>query len=281
VQGETIDEAPGGKGANQAVAVARLGARAVFIGRIGEDERGDRLLNAFGLEEVDATHILRDANACTGVALIHVDRTGQKQILAVPGANSCVTADDVERSAPIIREAAILMLQLEIPFDAVRAAARIAHEAGVKVLVDPAPPRGALPGDLLKMINVIKPNAAEVRALTGVEVNNPVTAREAAKKLLAAGVGCVAVTAGSEGTLVVWNDDESWLPRLPVKSVDATGAGDAFAAGFAFALAEGKSFADAGIFANAAAALATTVVGAQAAMPTRDAIVELLRRIKG
>jgi ribokinase len=131
------------------------------------------------------------------------------------------------------------------------------------------------------MINVIKPNAAEVRALTGVEVNNPVTAREAAKKLLAAGVGCVAVTAGSEGTLVVWNDDESWLPRLPVKSVDATGAGDAFAAGFAFALAEGKSFADAGIFANAAAALATTVVGAQAAMPTRDAIVELLRRIKG
>ena len=274
VQGNLIDDAPGGKGANQAVAAARLGAQVTFIGRVGQDDRGDRVLAAFAREKIDARDVVRDDEAPTGVALVHVDRAGQKQILAVGGANCRMTPNDVHRVAAVIRGAGLLMLQLELPFEVVVAAAQIAQEGDVLVMLDPAPPMQKMPDELLRMVDLIKPNAAEARALTGIAVQDRETAREAARNLLARGVRmAAAVTAGSEGTLLAWRDGEVMLPRLPVKSVDATGAGDAFAAAFSVAFAEGKSVAEAGAFANAAAALATTVVGAQAAMPTREAVV--------
>jgi ribokinase len=275
VQGDLIDDAPGGKGANQAVAAARLGARVAFVGRIGEDERGGRVLAAFQREQVDTTHIVRDPTAPTGVALVQVDRAGEKQILAVPGANARLTSGDVRAAAATITAAKLLLVQLEVPLDAVRTAVQLARAAGVKVLLDPAPPI-PLPDDLLALIDFIKPNSGEARVLTGIEVKDRDSARKAAQQLLQRGVGAGAVAAGDEGTLAAWPDGEHWLPRLPVKSIDATGAGDAFAAALGVALAEGRPFADACAFANVAAALATTIIGAQAGMPSRAA-VEALR----
>jgi ribokinase len=274
VQGDLINDAPGGKGANQAVAAARLGAHVAFVGRIGQDERGDRVLAAFQREQVDTKHVIRDATAPTGVALVQVDESGEKQILAVGGANSGLTNDDVRAAAKLITKAKVLLLQLEVPLEAVRTAARLAHAAGVKVVLDPAPPL-RLPDDLLRFVDVIKPNSGEARVLTGHEVKDRKSARKAAAQLLACGISAVTVTAGETGTLAAWNGDELWLPRLPVTSIDATGAGDAFAAALGVALAEGQPFAHACAFANAAAALATTIVGAQAAMPSRDAVLAL------
>jgi ribokinase len=281
VQGDLVDDAPGGKGANQAVAAARLGASVAFIGRVGRDDRADRLLAAFAREQIDVSHLIQDRDAPTGVALVQVDRSGEKQILAVPGANSRMRIEDLRPCGSVITHARVLMLQLELPLEVVCAAAQLAHDAGVTVVLDPAPPVGKLPDHLLGMVDVIKPNAAEAHALTGIEVKDRASARDAAKQLLTNGVRVVAVTAGDAGTLVVSSEGEWWLPRLPVKSVDATGAGDAFAAAFAVACAEGKSPLEAGQFANAAAALATTTIGAQASMPTRHAVLAELRRADG
>jgi len=275
-QGDLIDDAPGGKGANQAIAAARLGARVAFVGRIGADGRGDRVLSAFHRERVDTTYLSRDAEAPTGVALVHVGDSGQKQILAVPGANSRLTPQDVHAARQLIASAKILLLQLEVPLNSVLAAAQIGRDAGIRILLDPAP-AVPLPNELLRMCDAIKPNSAEARILTGFDVNDRDSARLASLQLLHRGVAAVSVAAG-DGTLASWRGGECWLPRLPVKSVDATGAGDAFAGGLAVALAEGKPFPEACAFANATAALATTVVGAQAAMPSREAVLELLTR---
>ncbi len=277
LRGEGIDDAPGGKGANQAVAAARLGARVAFIGRVGRDERGDRILAALQREGIDVSQVQRDAKAPTGVALIHVNGHGEKQILAIDGANKKVSPRDVRAAKAVIQGAKVLMLQLEVPLAATMEAARLAHRAGVKVALDPAPAI-PLPESLLRMLTIIKPNAGEARAQTGVTVKDRPSARKAAQMLLARGVQAAAVTAGTQGNLLVSADGEWWMPRLRVKSVDATGAGDAFAAALAVMVAEGRSLQEAGIFANAAAALTTTVVGAQASLPTRRAVLALTRR---
>jgi len=277
VEGGKIDDAPGGKGANQAVAAARLGARVAFIGRVGKDDRGDRIFAGLQREGIDTTHLRRDPKAPTGVALIHVNAKGEKQILAVGGANRQVTAKDIRAAASIIQRAQVLMLQLEVPLAATMEAARIAHRAGVKIVLDPAPAI-PLPEKLLRLLTLIKPNAGEAKTLTKLTVKDRASARRAAKKLLSRGTQAVAITAGTQGNLVVSAEGEWWHPRLPVKSVDATGAGDASAAALAVMLAEGRSLQEAGSFASAAAALTTTIVGAQASLPTRRAVQALARR---
>lgn len=277
LEGGKIDDAPGGKGANQAVAAARLGARVAFVGRVGKDDRGDRIFAALQREGIDTTHLRRDPKAPTGVALIHVNAQGEKQILAVGGANRHVSTKDIRAASGVIRSAKVLMLQLEVPLAATVEAARLAHRAGVKVVLDPAPAI-PLPDQLLRLLTLIKPNAGEAQTLTQLPVKNRATARRAAKKLLGCGAQAVAITASTEGNLVVSADGEWWNPRLPVKSVDATGAGDASAAALAVMLAEGRSLQEAGAFANAAAALTTTVIGAQASLPTRRAVRALARR---
>ena len=277
VEGDLVDDAPGGKGANQAVAAARLGARVTFVGRIGQDERGDRVLAAFHRDQVDTTRVIRDPTAPTGVALVQVDGSGQKQILAVGGANRRLTPDDVQAAAQVIAAADLLLIQLEVPLDAVRTAVQLAHKAKVKVLLDPAPPI-PLPDELLRLVDAIKPNSGEAKVLTGIDVRDHRSAHAAAADLLRRGVRAVAIAAGQEGILAMWQGGELWLPRVPVKSIDATGAGDAFAAALGVALAEGRSFAEASSFANAAAALATTIVGAQAALPFRDAVIALQKQ---
>lgn len=272
----------GGKGANQAVAAARLGSRAAFIGRVGDDDRGRALLEQLEAEAVDVGHVSRDSRASTGAALIMVDEDGEKQILAAPGANQRLSVSDVKRATAVIREARVLVLQFEVPMKANLAAARIAHRSGVMIVLDPAPAFRA-PEKLLRLVSVIRPNEHEAEALTGIKVKDRASAQKAANQLLDRGIRAAGIAAGSGGNLLVWQDangrrQQLWLPKLPVKSIDATGAGDAFAGALAVALAEGHPIAEAARFANAAAALTTTKLGAQPALPSRRAVLALLRR---
>jgi ribokinase len=278
--GETIDGeefliAGGGKGANQAVAAARLGGRVAFLACLGRDKRGDELERLLRAERIDCKHIYRDAKRPTGAALVMVDGSGEKQIMCAPGANHKLTVSRIRSAASVIRDARVLLMQFEVPMPTVLAAARIAHAAGVRIVLDPAPPAKA-PASLLRLVDLIRPNANEAEALTGIKVTNAQSARRAAQKLVARGVKAVALQAGNKGDLIVWGDGEELLPRLEIKTLDATGAGDAFAAGFSLALAEGRSYPEAATFANAAAAQATTKVGAMPAMPRRREVQRLL-----
>ena len=287
VQGNEFQEAPGGKGANQALAAARLGARVAFVARIGTDACGERIMANLAAEGVDTSHVVRDAQVQTGVALIHVAENGAKQIMAFPGANQHLSVADIQQASALLQETYVLLTQLETPIESVVAAARLSHAAGAMILLDPAPPpvqadtsSNQLLAELLRFVTVIKPNAREAELLTGVPVRDRDSARQAAQQLLAQGVGAVAVQAGDEGNLLVWPEGEEWLPKLPVASIDATGAGDAFAAALAVTLAEGRTLSEAATFANAAAALKTTKLGAQAGLPQRKEVVALLIQVE-
>jgi ribokinase len=286
VTGVEFDHAAaGGKGANQAVAAARLGARVAFLGRVGADERGRVLLGRLDEEGVDVRHVAKDRRAATGVALISVDAAGEKQITVAPGANVRCSVWDVAGAAAVIAGAGVLVLQFEIPMKANLAAARIAQRTGVPILLDPAP-AAVVPRELLRLVTILRANEYEAEALTGVPVKDRRSARVAAGQLTKLGIRTAIIAAG-KGNLVVWTSGEGfdagelWLPRLPVKAIDATGAGDAFAAALAVAVAEGQPIATAAVFANAAAALATTKLGAQEALPKRAAVLALLRRHGG
>jgi ribokinase len=275
LEGESFHEGPGGKGANQAVAAARLDVESVFVGRVGSDARGKALIEALRRERVDTTHVRIDAGAASGAAVIHVDERGEKQIFVAPGANARVGVDDVAAAADAFRGASVVLAQLEIPLDSVIAAARAARDAGARFVLDPAPAR-PLPDELLAMTEVIRPNAGEARTLTGIEVKDRASARAAADTLIRRGARVACVQAGAEGDLLVAGSEEFFLARLPVRSVDATGAGDAFAAALSVAIAEDWDWGRAGAFANAASALATTRLGAQDGLPSRGEVERLL-----
>jgi ribokinase len=280
--GETINgfeflKAGGGKGANQAVAAARLGARVAFIGRVGRDESGDELLDLLRAEKIDVQFVTRDPRAPTGVALVMIDCSAEKQIMVAPGANHRLSPREVHRAKELIARTQLLLTQFEIPMDSVLEAARIAGESGVPLVIDPAPAR-PVPPELIHRAAIIRPNSAEAEVITGIKVTDLASARRAADRLLEMGAGAVATQAGDQGDLLVWNSDEQLFPRLRIKAVDATGAGDAFAAGLAVALSEKRSLVEGGAFANAAAALATTKFGAQPAMPYRRDVLRLMRR---
>ena len=282
--GETVDGeefmcAGGGKGANQTVAAARLGGRVAFIACVGRDARGDELEKLLRREGLDTKHVFRDTNTPTGAALVMVDASGEKKIFCAPGANHKLTPHRIRPAQSVIRQSRVLLMQFEVPMATVIAGAKIAHGAGVRIVLDPAPAAVA-PATLLKLIDVIRPNSSEAKAMTGIEVKDVNSARRAAKKLLARGVKAVAVQAGDAGDLIVWGDGECLLPPMKVKTIDATGAGDAFAAGFSVALAEGRSYREAAVFANASAALATTKMGAMPAMPRRREVERLLASSK-
>lgn len=280
--GETLHsdrflESPGGMGANQAVASARLGARVAFVGRVGRDARGGALIDQLQAEGVDTSCVRRDPEVATGVATILMDPDGRHQIWVAPGANRRLSPVDVQAAAPAITRTRVLLIQLEIPVPAAGAALQLGRQAGARTLLDPGP-RVTPPDDLLRLVDVIRANAREAEALTGVPIRDRATARQAADLLLDRGVGAAAVQVGDEGDLLAWPGGERFLPRIPVHCVDDTGAGDAFSAALAVMLAEGRSLDEAGPFASAAAALASTTLGAMPALPRRDAILVLLAR---
>lgn len=276
IQGKDFLIAPGSKGSNQAVAAARLGAHVALVAKVGSDDRGNDIIEKLKAEGVDTQYIVRDAQTPTGISLIQVDEHGQKQMMISSSASQRLTKEEVAKAADAIRSAKILMTQLEIPLEAAREAIRIAHEAGIPIVLDPAPPMH-LPDDLFKEVEVIKPDTKEAEAITGVHVQDRDSAKQAAEKLLQKGVKIVAVQAGDAGDLLVWHDGECWLPRLPVHSVDSTGAGDVFAAALTVALVEEQPLRTAGQFANAAAALATTKLGGRPSLPHRQEVDNLLK----
>jgi ribokinase len=277
VNGDAFQEAAGGKGANQAVGAARLGARVSLVARIGRDARGDAVLAALHDEGVGTRQVTRDPEEPTGIALCQVGASGEKQILSAAGANARLTAAFVRDAADVLRSARVVLCQLGVPLEAVAEAVRIGRAAGARVVLDPGPP-APLPDELIACLDLIRPNTSEAQVMTGIRVCDRDSARAAARDFLRRGARAAAVQAGEHGDLLLWEGGEVWLPRFQVERVDATGAGDAFASALAVQLAEGAPLPEAGRFASAAAALATTVLGAQASLPRREAVLALLRQ---
>ncbi|MCL5676859.1 MAG: ribokinase [Firmicutes bacterium] len=275
--GSDFKTVPGGKGANQAVAAARLGASAAMVGRIGDDVFGGALIEGMRKDGVDADHVLVTPGAPTGTALITVDDRAENSIVIIPGANGNLSPADVDTWAGVIRGAKVLMLQLEVPLETVLRAAETAKKAGVTVMLDPAPAR-ELPVELLRQVDIITPNETEASILTGRTVSDARTAKLAAVDLLRTGVGAVLVKLGARGALVAAGNTFEHVDGFSVQAVDTTAAGDAFGGALATALVEGKSLQEAVVFANAAGALATTRFGAQTSMPSRQEVEEFLRR---
>src|SRR3954468_11297606 len=268
-------QGPGGKGANQAVAAARLGARVAMIGCVGDDERGDAAIANLIRERIETRWIAR-AKTHTGVALILVDKDGEKSIAANMGANSKLTAMHVRAAADAIVSCKILLMQLEVPDAPLLAAAKLKKDR--RIFLDPAPPR-KIPKRLLSLLEVIRPNSAEAEFFTGIKVTGQNSARRAARALLKQGARMVIIQAGDRGDLLVSPMGDIYSPHFKVKPVDATGAGDAFAAAFAVGLAESHQDVECIIrMASATAALKTTKMGAQAGLPTRSALEQFLKK---
>jgi len=275
VQGLSFDIFPGGKGANQAVALGRLGARVQMAGRIGDDVFGGQYLRVFASERVGATALETVGGRSTGTASIEVDEGGENHIVIVPGANALVDADFVAKNRAAIEGSDYLLLQLEIPLESVLLAARIAKEAGRTVILDPAPAQ-SLPAELLALATYATPNETEAAMLSGEDSSTEEGIRRAGESLLRAGVGTAIVKAGERGAYLVQAGRFERVPGFRVRVVDTTAAGDSFNAGLALALGEGRDIIHAIRFANAVAALSTTREGAQAAMPTRAEVEAFL-----
>ena len=277
VSGDEFQTIPGGKGANQAVAAARLGARVTLIGRVGDDSFGETLRRSLEEYGVSTEHVLVTAGCSSGVALIGVEATGANSITVVAGANGQLTPHDVESRADVIAAADALIVQLETPLDTVATAIRLAREAGVRTILDPAPaPSGPLPAELLA-VEILSPNQTEAEALTGIAVSDAATATQAARQLQQLGSREVVLKLGELGALVCNATGHiEHVCATKANVVDTTAAGDAFTAAFAVALAEGRSLRDATRFGCAAGTLACTKFGAQPAMPTRDEVARLI-----
>ena len=259
---------PGGKGANQAVAVARLGAQVVFVGCVGDDAFGASSAAGLRAEGVDLTHLSVITGCATGVAMIAVEDSGQNHIVLGPGANAALSVAQVDAAALHIESAALLICQLESPLAAVQRAIAIAHAAKVPVWLNPAPAQ-PLPEALLRQIDLLIPNEGEAALLSGLPVSGRTGAAQAAAQLRVAGCGTVLVTLGGDGVLRVDAHGTQHHPAHAVAAVDTTGAGDTFIGALAAATAEGQPFDAAIAFAQRAAAFSVQRRGAQAAMPRR------------
>ncbi|HEY3232679.1 MAG TPA: ribokinase, partial [Roseiflexaceae bacterium] len=256
-------------------AAARLGAHVRMIGRIGRDDFGARLARTLAADQIDTRYLIQDDEAGSGIATIVVDGAGDNTIIVVSGANWRLSAADVEQAADAIATADVLVMQLEIPLDTVVRATEIAHAADVRVLLNPAPAR-PLPDELLRLVDILTPNETEARLLTGLEITNDESAERVARALLARDVGATVLTLGARGALLADREHVVRLPGYSVPVVDTTAAGDAFCGALAVQFARGRTLEQAIQFANAAGALATTVPGAEPAMPRAEAVDRLI-----
>lgn len=268
---------PGGKGANQAVAAARLGAQVSMIGCVGDDAFGKEMHAALVSEGINASHILVRPQAATGVALIQVDSQGQNSIAVASGANFLLTSADVESAMQTIGQFDALVMPLETPLETIYTAARIASSIGAKVLLNPAPAQ-VLESGLLQMVDVLLPNEYEIGLMTDIPVQNSSNIRESAEKLVSMGVKNLIVTMGNQGALFFdgKTNKTTLIPACRVQAVDTTAAGDCFVGALAVGLCEGKDLSTAAEFASAAAAISVTRAGAQPSLPYRSEVEQFI-----
>jgi ribokinase len=266
--GQSFVTVPGGKGANQAVAAARLGASVAMIGCVGDDAYGQQLRSALEAEGIDCQAVTTVSGESTGVALIVVDDSSQNAIVIVAGGNGHVSSSVVDSFDALLSQAEVIICQLEVPMDTVGHVLKRGHELGKTVILNPAPASHPLPAQWHAWIDYLIPNESEATALTGLPVDSVASADAAATVLLGAGVGKVIVTLGGQGALFASQARSEHFPAPTVKPVDTTAAGDTFVGGFAAALAQGKSESEAIRFGQIAAALSVTRSGAQPSIPT-------------
>lgn len=274
VLGRDFTTIPGGKGANQAVAVARLGGSAFMVGRVGDDDFGRRLVDGLLAGGVDCGHVRPTPGAASGIAMIVVEDAGQNAITVASGANFQVTAADVDAAESLIRQARICLVQLELPLETVLHTIALCRRHGVETILDTAPAPSSPVDSGLFAADVVTPNETEAAAITGLPAN--ADPREIAASLAARGSRSVVLKLGARGAFIRTDQQEQAIPGFQVRVVDTTAAGDAFTAALAVARSEGRDLPAAVRFANAAGALACTVHGAQPSMPTRTAVDRFL-----
>ncbi len=269
LQGYEFFTAPGGKGANQTVAAARLGVPTQMVGRVGGDEFGRQLLVGLQAAGVQTDGVLVDEATSSGVAVITVDDAGENNIIIIAGANGRLNETDVERLSSRLPGAAALLMQFEIPMPVVQQAAQAAHSAGVPVILDPAPVRD-VPTELYPLVDIITPNQLEASGLVGFPVDGQETAAKASAELRQRGVGTVIVKLGAQGVFCATAEETFFVPAFSVQAVDTVAAGDAFNGALAVALTEGRPMREAVVWGAAAGAISATKAGAQPSLPNRE-----------
>ena len=266
--GSDFHTIPGGKGANQAVAAAKLGAEVSMIGRVGADDFGKALLANLNSVSVNSDLVRQDCSAATGIALITVEDSGENNIVLAQGANMKLSVEDIETAEEIIDQSDMVLLQLESPLSVVEATLKLAKRRGVITVLNPAPAQ-SLSEEVLRYVDILVPNETETGLLTALPVETFSQMEEAAEQLRRIGVGTVILTLGERGAFLCSADGNQLFPAYKIQPVDTTAAGDAFVAGFAVALAERGNLFEAVPRGNAAGALAATKFGAQPSLPTR------------
>ena len=277
VHGDSFMTGAGGKGSNQAVAAARLGADVTFIGRLGKDVFAKLAYEIWDAEGINSDYVVQDEASATGVAPIFVDSAGENMIVVVLGANSRLQKSDIDAARSRIAAADVLLTQLEINNDMVTYALQVAKELGLTTILNPAPAAPIAPATV-QLADYLTPNETELESLSGRPVSDANAATAAARAIMTGADQTVVVTMGAQGAQVVTRDQSDTLPSFAVEALDTTGAGDAFNAALAVGLAEGKSLRAAARFANAAAALCVTKAGAAASAPRRAEVDALLQK---
>lgn len=280
-KGETVTtksmkKIPGGKGANQACAVGKLGGSCVFLSAVGEDDSGEQLSRSLTAANVDVRHFLRSDTEPTGTAVISVNDEGENSIMIVPGANKLCNEAYFRQHQALIEDADILVTQLETPHEDVYRLIGYCKQAGKLVFLNPAPAPDHIPETVLQGLDFITPNETELEKLTGMPTKTIPQIESAAEELLRRGVKNVIVTLGAKGALLYNEEGKQLYPTFPAVPVDTTAAGDTFNAGVVVGLAEGKTLSEAIDLGNAAASISTTRKGAQTSIPTREEADRLL-----
>ncbi len=271
ILGGTFMMNPGGKGANQAVAAARLNGNVTFVTKTGNDLFGEQAKHIFDFEGIDTRFIVNDPKNPSGIALIMVDQEGENCIVVAPGSNGTLSAYDIAEEVYGNDPSDVFLMQLEVPVSTVEFVAQKVYERKNRVILNPAPAR-QLSDDLLTCIDIITPNEVEAEILTGIKVIDAASAEVDAEKLRSTGVRNVIITMGAAGAFLLTDKISKLIPVVPVRAVDTTAAGDVFNGALAVAISEGKGLEEAVVFANKAASISVTRMGAQASAPYRKEI---------
>lgn len=269
---------PGGKGANQAVAAAKLGAEVFFVAKVGDDIYGAQAVTNLNKAGVNTDFVTKTNKASSGIAFITVDSEGNNNIVVIPGANYMLTVDNIRRAEEAIKKSGVIVCQLEIPIEIVEYTSLLARKWNISFILDPAPAPKRLSEKLLANTTILTPNETEAESITGIKIENIDYAYEACEHILDRGVETVVLTMGAKGLLLATTQHKEFFPQIKVEAVDSTAAGDAFTGSFAYFIAQGKTASQAAQLANYVAALSVTQKGAQPSMPTMNAVMNFIQK---